>query len=232
MPDQLPLNLSPPQRAYFTDYLGEVNRLAVVAAQRAATDPGSPGVFLWGPSAVGKTHLLQAACAAAQASIYLPLGVLASAGAEVLEAVERVGLVCLDDLDRVLGRAPWEAALFHLYNRGLLERATIVVAATCPPGRCEVRLPDLQSRLAAMEVYALQPPAEQDLGRIFQACARRRGMSIGDDVVSYLLRRHRRDLGWLLQVLDRLEEETMNAQRPVTIPVAKAAVAAATESSR
>lgn len=223
---QLSLHLSPPERLGFADYLGAANRLAVSALERAVMAAVPGRLFLWGPGAVGKSHLLQAACAAADSAIYLPLGTLVHGEPKVLDGVEQAGLVCIDDLDRALGREGWEEALFHLLNRALGAHATVVVSAARPPRRCGAGLPDLSSRLSAMEVYALHPPRDADLAGIFQACAHRRGMRIGDEVVAYLLRRHRRDLGWLLRVLDSMEEETLRAQRPVTLPVARAAVAA------
>lgn len=225
--DQLPLRLSPRERPGLDDYLGTANHLAVAAVRRALSARDSRGVYLWGPPATGKSHLLQAACAEAAGAMYLPLGTLAGAGPEVLDRVEEAGLVCLDDLDAVLGAGRWEEPLFHLFNRALLHATPVLVAARRAPAGCPVGLADLRSRLGALEVYGLRPPADPDLGAVLAACARRRGMRLPGEVVEFLLRHERRDLAWLLRVLEALEHESLRAQRPVTVPLLKLALARA-----
>jgi DnaA family protein len=176
---------------------------------------------------VGKTHLLQAACTAADAAIYIPLALLADASPAVLDSAEEAGMVCLDQLEGVLGRPDWEEALFHLLNRAHSRGTPVAVAATRPPAECPVTLADLHSRLCGMAVYALRPPAPEELGPVLAQCALRRGLRLPEDVVGFLLRHERRELAWLLRVLDHVERATLDAQRPATLPLVKTALAAA-----
>jgi DnaA-homolog protein len=62
---QIPLGLRLPDRAVFAGFLPARNAEAVAHAQQVAQGAGSALTWLCGPAGAGKTHLLQAICAAA-----------------------------------------------------------------------------------------------------------------------------------------------------------------------
>ena len=72
--------------------------------------PGSAPMWLWGAHGTGKTHLLQAVCAAAgEAAAYFPLDRALALPPEALAGFENTAVLCVDDaevLDRV---AEWSA---------------------------------------------------------------------------------------------------------------------------
>jgi DnaA family protein len=49
--------------------------------------------------------------------------------------------------------------------------------------------------------------------------AARRGIALGEEVLSWLLRRFERDLGSLMRLLDRLDDYALARARPVTVPL-------------
>ena len=49
--------------------------------------------------------------------------------------------------------------------------------------------------------------------------ADRRGIFLADEVMDYLLTRSARDLGTLMQTLDRMDRFALARQRPVTVPL-------------
>ncbi|MBD3646508.1 MAG: DnaA regulatory inactivator Hda, partial [Pseudomonadales bacterium] len=104
---QLTLNIKLRDDATFSNYIGE-------AAERLRN--GTPLVHVWGDEGSGRSHLLEAACHEAHndgaSAIYI--AGLDEHGSEILRDLESVELVCLDDIDRVLGDESWELALFHL----------------------------------------------------------------------------------------------------------------------
>ncbi len=77
---------------------------------------GDRCAYLQGPAGSGKSHLLQALCAAVPGSAYFPLAQLLASGPEVLEGADQLAAVALDDLHVVAGDAGWERRLFALYN--------------------------------------------------------------------------------------------------------------------
>ena len=64
------------------------------------------------------------------------------------------------------------------------------------------------------------PPALDDEGRaaVLRARAMRRGLALDDAAIDWLLTRTGRDLGGLVQLLDRLDRESLAAKRRVTVP--------------
>ncbi len=180
------------------------------------------GCWLWGPAATGKTHLLQAVCdRAGDRAIFVPIRMLTEAGPAVLDGLARRDLICLDDVDAVAGDAEWEAALFSLYNQVVDADGCLVASATMSPRECPIDLPDLQSRFARLPAFQIRPLDEHARVRALQLRARHRGLELPDDTANYLLKRSRRDMASLYQLLDRLDVEALRAQRRLTIPFVK-----------
>ncbi|HWP94106.1 MAG TPA: DnaA regulatory inactivator Hda, partial [Gammaproteobacteria bacterium] len=111
---QLPLGIALERGASFTTFWPAGNEAALAALQERS----DTNLYLWGERATGKTHLLQAACAAAGAgrAAYLPCAELERFVPQVIEGWESLGLVCLDDVHLIAGRREWEHAVFTLYE--------------------------------------------------------------------------------------------------------------------
>lgn len=219
---QLPLSIEWRTEADFAEYLPGPNAEAVAAVAGWAIGNGHDFLYLFGPSGTGKTHLLQAACRSAidlaAAAVYLPLG---QAGLEpaVLDELERADLVALDDLQSIAGDAQWEYALFALYNRLREAGRRLLISADTPAAEMPVHLPDLRSRLTWGPGYRLRPLAETDCERLLLQSAHRRGLQLGSDAVSYVLRRCPREPRHLLALLDKLDKATLSRKRRPTLPL-------------
>lgn len=196
--------------------------LAVLADPAAA----GPALWLWGPSGSGKSHLLQAACAARPGAAYLPAAELLAGGPGVLDGWQDRALVCIDDIDRLAGRADWELAAFALFN-GLWERGgCLVVSASAGPSTIQFSLPDLQSRLAWGGVFRLAPLSDEDRIAALRRRARHRGLDLSADAARYLLRRLPRDMRALCGWLDTLDAASLAAGKRLTLPFVKSVIEA------
>jgi DnaA-homolog protein len=186
----------------------------VVAALRL---PSAAPLWLWGAPGSGKTHLLQAVCAA-EAAAYFPLTRPLALPPEALAGFERTPILCVDDVDAVAGDSAWERALFRLYNEAAELHTRLIFAGASPPRLPEWRLEDWRSRAAACVVYQLQEL--DDVGRVeaLRLRAAQRGLQLPQETSEYLLRRVPRDLHSLFEILDQLDEASMVAQRRLTIP--------------
>jgi DnaA family protein len=188
----------------------------IVAALRA---PSTTPLWLWGAAGSGKTHLLQAVCAAAgESAAYFPLARSLALPPEALAGFERSGVLCIDDADAVAGDLAWERALFRVFNEAAELRTRLIFAAAAPPRQAEWRLEDWRSRAAASVVYQLREL--DDAGRIeaLRLRAAQRGLQLPYETSEYLLKRMPRDLRSLFEVLDLLDEASLAAQRRLTIP--------------
>lgn len=218
---QLPLALRWPRRQRFEYFHAGANAAALVAVQALALEPGAPWIYLHGAGGSGRSHLLMAACQAASAAgrrvQYLPLATL-SDHAAALRGVAGSELLALDDLGAIAGQREAEHALFDLYNRARAEGSALLFAARATPIQLGIELPDLRSRLGACTQFALKPLDDDERRAVLKAQAASRGIELDDSVLDWLFARYARDLGALLDLLDKLDAASLAAQRRVTIP--------------
>jgi DnaA-homolog protein len=217
---QLPLGMRLRADAIFGSFVSGLND-ELIAALRGA-DP-SP-LWLWGSEGSGKTHLLQAVCAASDAApayaaaAYFPLERSPALPPAALAGFENCRVLCLDDVDAIAGDLPWEQALFTLFNEAGELGTRLIFAARAAPRAIDWRLDDWRSRAAACVVYQLREL--DDAGRLeaLRLRAAQRGLQLPAETADYLLRRIPRDLPSLFEILDHLDEASLVAQRRLTVP--------------
>jgi len=176
-------------------------------------------IYLWGSPGSGRTHLLEACVHHRPGeSCFLSAAELVSLDPEMLQGLEQYRLVVIDDVDLFKRAAPWEEALFHLYNRLRAAGGAVVYSAATPPGEAGFLLADLSSRLAAGPVYRLQALDDEGLIALLQGRSKALGLEMPLDVARYLLTRSPRTPAALLEALDRLDQQAMVLQRRLTIP--------------
>jgi DnaA family protein len=159
----------------------------------------------------------QAASTAGRRVQYLALATL-SDHAAALRGVAGSELLALDDLGAIAGKRDAEHALFDLYNRARAEGSALLFAADATPTRLGIELPDLRSRLGACTQFALKPLDDGERRAVLKAQAASRGIELDDSVLDWLFSRYARDLGALLDLLDKLDVASLAAQRRITIP--------------
>ena len=225
-PIQLPLGVYLRADARFENFTLGSNALLVSELQRfSAGAMQEQFFFLAGTSASGLTYLLQSACHLAEASgdsaLYLPAEELIQLDPEIFEALEQYSLVCIDDLQFLLGDSRWELALFHLFNRLRDSGRRLLVSANNTPAHLAVDLPDLASRLNWGLVFQLQPLNDAEKISALAAQARARGMVIAEEVLQFMLNHSNRNLRELMHQLDLLDGASLEQKRRVTIPFVK-----------
>lgn len=216
---QLPLGVRLRDTARFESYVSGPNA-EVVGLLSGRTVSMPRVVWVWGREGVGKTHLLEAACAAVAARGGAATYLDPASGAEPgwLEGCEGLDLVCLDALDGIADDPEWNAAVFRLYTLMQEGPGRLVVASSAPPATLAFRLPDLRSRLLAASVHQLRELDDASLLEALRLRAARRGLELSEEGALYLLHRLPRDLHTLCAVLDRLDEASLAAQRRLTVP--------------
>lgn len=218
---QLPLGLRypPDQRldTYVAAPAGVLAQLRALAAGEAVD-----WLFLAGPGGVGKTHLLLATCAAADAAgrraAYLPLAAAQGRLRDALEALEGQDLLALDGLEAIAGERDDELALFDTHNRARAAGATVLYSGRGAPEALGLELPDLRSRLSQCSRLVLQPLDDAGRAEVLRQRALRRGLVLEDAALDWLLRRTGRDLAALTALLDTLDRASLAAQRRITVP--------------
>ena len=222
---QLPLGLQLRASARFSNFVAGPNQELLAQLRRTASGQGERFFLCWGPAGCGKTHLLQACCqqAASEGRVvsYVSLRDAGGLSPALLEGWEQFELVCLDDLDAIAGRRDWEEALFHLYNRMRERGRSLIVSAVAAPAQLGIALPDLRSRLGWGVVYQIRALDDAQRIQALQLRAQQTGFEMPDETASYLLRRLPRDMPALFDLLERLDEASLAAQRKLTVPFVK-----------
>lgn len=218
---QLPLALGLADYARFETFVAGGSEAAVRHAQ--ALSEGAPDiVWVSGPHASGKTHLLQAVCRGAslagRRAMYLPLLEEHAAEPEILAGLEGVDLLALDRVDEVARDPAWERQLFVLFNEIAAKRGGLLLAALVPPATAGFELRDLASRAAGAVAYRLQPLAHSQRVDALLAHARARGLDLERGAAEYLLDRVDRDMVVLQGWLERLDRASLAEHRKLTIP--------------
>lgn len=181
--------------------------------------------FIWGAEQTGKSHLLQAVCNQLadtdQNAIYIACDKAAKSDFRILQDINQLDVVCIDDVDSVLGDKRWDQALFRFINESRANNKGLVMASMTAPSTLSPSFPDLASRLVWGPVYKLKSLTDEQKEIAVQLHAGVRGIEVPDAVCSYLVRRYRRELKKLLAILDQLDEQSLQQQRKVTVPFVK-----------
>ena len=183
-------------------------------------------VYLCGFSDSGKSHLLYATCIRAQelglSCFLLSCKDLAWLDPHVLDDLEKLDVICIDDIQQVAGDPVWEKALFNFFNRFNGDGKMLVVAGDLLPNMLNITLPDLESRLNWGTTFQIRSMSDDDKAEALVKRANMRGLELTDECARFLLTRLSRDMRALLDILDRLDHASMAAQRKLTIPFIKA----------
>lgn len=223
---QLTLDLFTAEPPSFDNFIVGRNAEAV-ARLRALAEGGDelPGslsvsraITLWGAPGVGKSHLLAAVAACAPHD-----ALQCSAEALIENPFPDARLLLVDQVDRF--DADQQGALFTAFNHVTGAGGGVIAALSTAPLASGLRV-DLRSRLGSGLVFEILPVAQDDLPSLMRSYCAQAGFQVSDEVLAYLLSRHRRDLPSLRRVLRALDRWSLAERRPVTVPLARAVLAA------
>ena len=174
--------------------------------------PGGKLALIGAPGS-GKSHLaglwaLREGAQVVQASALETLGPDEEATAVVVEALDR------------LPRGG-EEALFHLHNRLAQTGGRLLLTARSAPGRWDIALPDLRSRLESIATARIEPPDEMLLTALLAKHFADRQLTPAPDVIPYLVSRMERSYAAALTLVAALDELALSEGRDVTRPLAR-----------
>jgi chromosomal replication initiator protein len=232
-------------RRRFADFesfvVGPSNRLAHAAAEAVTCRPGelSP-LVVYGPTGVGKTHLLEGTWTGLRKRhprltvVYLSaeqfttsfLQALRGSGLPSFRRKYRgLDVLILDDLQFFSGKRATQIELQYTVDTLLREGRQLVFAADRAPADLVDLGPELVSRLASGVVCRVERPDYETRRGILGQMARRFEVNLPDDVVHYVasnLSSHARELSG---ALCRLRATSEAWQAPVTLSMAEEALA-------
>jgi DnaA family protein len=209
---QLVLDLGADQAHSLASFeVGQNAELAHLMQQFAERASREHFAYLWGESAAGKTHLLQA-LAATPGSRYIAPG----APAADFAYAPGIDLYLLDDCEQLPAAAQIDA--FALFNQVREHGAYMVSTGRVPPAVLPVR-EDLRTRMGWGLIYQIHGLSDDEKIAALSHAAEARGLTLSASVLPYLLSHFRRDMRSLSTMLDALDQYSLETRRPVTLPL-------------
>jgi chromosomal replication initiator protein len=201
------------------------NQLAFVSASTVAKKPGDTynPLFIYGPTGVGKTHLMQAVANEVYAKspnkkiLYTTSEEFTN---EVVEAIRtnntgnmkkkfrELDLLIIDDIQFVAGKEKIQEELFHTFNTLVDKAAQIVLSSDRPPAEIKQVEKRLLSRFSGGLTVDIQSPDFELRTAILLIKAKKYGISLDMEVAKMIAQKNQdaRGLeGLLLRIITQAQ---------------------------
>jgi chromosomal replication initiation ATPase DnaA len=211
-PVQLALDFEPRPALEREDFLVTASNADAVAWLDRWPDWPVSALVVYGPPASGKTHLSHVwqAMSGAGRIEAAELG----EGAERTLFAQRPALV-IESVDRGVD----EPALFNLLNIAVELGRHLLLTGEPAPGRWQVCLPDLGSRLNALPAVGLGSPDDALLSALLVKQLADRQLGVTDEVVRYAVSRMERSFEAVRWLAEALDETSLAEKRRITVPL-------------
>jgi DnaA family protein len=222
---QLALELAAPPAPTLDNFVAGRNaELLSVLRMLTRDSSGERFVYLWGPAGCGKSHLLAATVRALELAGRRIAFAVDEQTFRAIDAQTVSSGLAVDDV-HLLSEAG-QIALFNHCNAVREAGGVLIAAGDAAPARLGLRA-DLLTRLAWGLVYQVYPLSDEEKAAALAQHARSRGLSVPEEVIDYALTRQRRDLPYLVALLDALDRYSLETKRAVTVPLLRELLARA-----
>ena len=202
MSSQLVLPLEPRNAMTRADFIEAPGNARAFAFLERWPDWPAPAAALCGPSASGKTHLVQIWAAHSGAAL---------ADARTLREPV-AGAAVVENCDSVTG-ADHEPALFAMLERG----TPLLLTGRAAPPQWQVTLPDLASRFRAMVAFTLGEADEALLMALAVKLFADRQVMVPEAVVTRLVQGLERSPAAIRDFIARADREALSRQKPINL---------------
>ena len=216
---QIPLQMRREDLASWENWLSRPETSALEQLLAAKPFP-EHGAYLWGPSGMGKSHLLQACCEVhGHHARYVPLREFGGFPPDrVLAGAETARVIALDDVDTIAESRVWQEGLFGFFNLCEESGARLLVTASAAPQQLADMLPDLRSRLSSLPVFQMPHFSEEQIADLLRLRGEAIGLQLSEDVMRYCSVRLTRNPQLVVSFVNALDQLSLAQRRAVTVP--------------
>lgn len=192
-----------PQFTFDNFVVGPSNRFAYNAALAVTDKPASAynPLFIYGPSGLGKTHLLYAIANRIQKNypefniVYISseqftneliIALRERKNVEFRKKYRNADLLLMDDIQFIGGKASTEEEFFHTFNELFEGRKQIVLTSDRPPSEISLLADRLRTRFEGGLICDIIPPDYETRMAIIQNKANTLGMDLPDEICNYI----------------------------------------------
>ena len=212
---QLPLELPFRQVAGRVDFIvSDCNALAVASIDQWPDWRGScRALNLVGPSGAGKSHLAaiwQSVIDNSHHFVRLEAGYIPPEPAFYI-------------FDNIAADDKWnEEALFHFFNRCSADQGGLLLLSQTPIGQMGWQLPDLRSRMRAVNMARIDLPDDDLLYALLDKYFADRQMLASPSLLTYLVGRMERSFSAAQNIASALDRRSMAERKPLSVSLARA----------
>lgn len=229
--------------------VGNSNAFAHAACLAVAKNPESPyndsqqsynPLFIYGPSGLGKTHLLYAITNEIRdnnpnATIIYVKGeaftnqIIAAISnqttAEFRNKYRRADVLLIDDIQFIAGKNSTQEEFFHTFNALYEDHKQIILTSDRPPKDIKTLEERLKTRFEWGLIVDIQPPDLELRIAILRSKAQSMNLQIPQDVQTYLAEKLKNNIRQLEGALKKMSAYTSLTGNPINLNAAKSCVA-------
>ena len=221
--------------------VGSSNKFAHAAALAVAQNPAASynPLFIYGPSGLGKTHLLYA-IAGYIARTRPPYRIVYVKGDdftnELISAIQRsnvegfrekyrmADLLLVDDIQFIAGKISTQEEFFHTFNTLHESGKQIVLTSDRKPKEILTLEDRLQSRFEWGLIADIQPPDFETRMALVNAKAEMRGVELPPDVVEYIASSITNNVRQLEGAINKIQAKHTLMKQPIDIKLTEECV--------
>lgn len=222
--------------------VGSSNKFAHAACTAVAANPAmnyNP-LFIYGPSGLGKTHLLYAITNEIKKKkpnvkiIYIKGEDFTTQFIEALAAqmtnefrnkYRSCDVLLIDDIQFIAGKTSTQEEFFHTFNALYEEHKQIILTSDRPPKDMKTLEDRLKTRFEWGLLADIQPPDIELRVAIIKKKAEQVGVTIPDDVLTYLAENLRSNIRQIEGAMKKLGALTFLSGQEITMELARGCIA-------
>ena len=232
--------LSYSEKFTFDNFIvGSTNRFAYNACRAVAANPADRynPLFIWGPSGLGKTHLLYSITNQIIKSdpkarvLYVRGEDFTNQLVETLtlkepmhyfrEKYRNVDVLLVDDIHFIAGKVSTQEEFFHTFNALHQQNKQIILTADCPPKEMQTLEERLKTRFEWGLMADIQPPDLELRIAILNRKCEEMGADIDPEVLEYIATQIKDNIRQLEGAVKRLTAFSFINGQPITMSLAK-----------
>jgi chromosomal replication initiator protein DnaA len=223
-----------------TFVVGNSNKFAHAACIAVANNPAREynPLFIYGPSGLGKTHLLYAISnrileANENMNIVYVKGedfmnqlietireVGAESSAEFRDKYRKADVLLIDDIQFIAGKPATQEEFFHTFNALYEDEKQIIMTSDRPPRDIQLLEDRLKSRFEWGLIADIQPPDFELRVAIMKNKARTLGLTIPDEVFNFLAENLRSNVRQLEGAIKKVGAQSLLNKVDITLELA------------
>ena len=249
LPEELSFEESPTSIMSNSDYtfenfiVGSSNKFAhsaCIAVARNNTCEYNP-LFIYGPSGLGKTHLLNAIINELSENnphvsiIYIKgdqftnqmiESIAAGTQSEFRNKYRKADVLLIDDIQFIAGKESTQEEFFHTFNELYEDNKQIIMTSDRPPKDIRTLEDRLKTRFESGLIADIQPPDFELRIAILKNKSKKMNVKIPDDVLTFIAENLKHNIRQLEGAIKRICARSFLSGEPIELDMAKDCLAA------